>query len=146
MSERVVNLLELAMGHEPTPRPGRAFNGASLSELFGSKATGMGVYEIEPKNDFWPYHFHLSDEEFLIVLSGEPTLRTPDGERVLRPGDVAWFPAGPAGAHTLRNQSDSIVRFAIPSTRGEYGGGSVYPDSGKIGVWGPGFHHLGLAR
>ena len=94
MSERVVNLLELAMGHEPTPRPGRAFNGASLSELFGSKATGMGVYEIEPKNDFWPYHFHLSDEEFLIVLSGEPTLRTPDGERVLRPGDVAWFPAG----------------------------------------------------
>ena len=37
-------------------------------------------------------------EEWLVVLSGSPTLRGPDGERVLRAGDVVCFPTGPEGA------------------------------------------------
>ena len=36
------------------------------------------------------------------MLDGTPTLRDPDGERVLRRGDVVCFPTGPEGAHQVR--------------------------------------------
>ena len=64
-------------------------------------------------------------------MSGTPTLRTPDGERVLAPGDVVAFPEGEAGAHQLRNDSDAPFRVIIGSTKsGVYVAG--YPDSGKV--------------
>lgn len=140
---RVRNLLSLELETEDEPRPGRDFRGTSLTEPFGAVATGMSVYEIEPDNASWPYHFELGEEEWLIVIDGELTLRTPDGELVLRAGDVACFPAGAAGAHAIRNHTESRVRYAMPSTRARFGGGSVYPDSDKVGIYAPGFRHRG---
>jgi uncharacterized cupin superfamily protein len=139
---RVQNLLTVALETDDFPA-GHRFSGTSLSEGFGAAATGMGVYELEPGNALWPYHFEVAEEEWLIVIDGELTLRTPDDESVLRTGDVACFPAGAAGAHAVRNHSASPVRFAMPSTRARYGGATVYPDSGKIRVSGPGFRHRG---
>ena len=54
----------------------------------------MSVHELPPGNASWPYHFETTEEEWLIVIDGELTLRTPEGEAVLRAGDVACFPAG----------------------------------------------------
>lgn len=140
----VQNLAALALDSPDEFRPGRRFSGTSLTELFGAVATGMGVYEIEPGNASWPYHFELSEEEWLIVIEGELTLRTPDGESVLRAGDVACFPAGAAGAHAVRNHSDAPVRYVMPSTVAPHGSGCVYPDSGKVHVYAPGgFSHRG---
>jgi uncharacterized cupin superfamily protein len=51
----------------------------------------------------------------LIVLRGEPTLRTPDGERTLAEGDIVHFPAGPDGAHAVRNETDAHVRIVMIS-------------------------------
>jgi uncharacterized cupin superfamily protein len=141
--ERVQNLLSLTLEEMPDSPPGHRFAGVPLTRLVGSVATGMGIYEIEPGNSSWPYHFEVTEEEWLIVIEGELTLRTPEGEAVLRSGDVACFPAGAAGAHAVRNHSEAPVRFAMPSTRPRYGGGSVYPDSGKVSVWAPGFSHRG---
>ena len=143
VSERTVNLLELALGSSEDAPGDHRFAGSSLTRDMGAVATGMGVYEIEPGFSSWPYHFELAAEEWLIVISGEVVLRTPEGERTLRAGDVACFPAGAAGAHAVRNASDATARFAMPSTRGRYGGATVYPDSGKFGLRGPGFSHRG---
>lgn len=140
--DRVRNLLSLELETEDEPRSGRRFGGTSLTRDFGAVATGMGVYEIEPGNASWPYHFETNEEEWLIVIEGELTLRTPEGESVLRAGDVACFPAGAAGAHAIRNHTDAPVRYAMPSTR-EPGGGCVYPDSGKFVIVAPGFRHRG---
>jgi uncharacterized cupin superfamily protein len=142
-SERVQNLLALELG-EPSERPpGHRFAATSLTKRFGAVATGMGVYELEPGNASWPYHFETVDEEWLIVIQGELTLRTPEGEEVLRAGDVACFPAGAAGAHAIRNHTDSPARYAMPSTNAPYGDAAVYPDSGKVSVAAPGFSHRG---
>ena len=141
--ERIQNLLTLALSEESENPPGHRFAARSLSRIFGSVATGMGVYELEPGNACWPYHFETTEEEWLIVIDGEVTLRTPDGEAALRAGDVACFPAGAAGAHAVRNHTDVPARFAMPSTTARFGGASVYPDSGKLSVWGPHFHHRG---
>jgi len=142
--ERVRNLrtvpLEQGLAGQP---PGHDFSEFSLTEPFGAVATGMSVYELAPGNDAWPYHFEATDEEWLIVIDGELTLRTPDGEGVLRAGDVACFPAGAAGAHAVRNHTDEPVRYAMPSTNAPYGGATIYPDSGKFRVDAPGFRHRG---
>src|SRR5438309_84349 len=95
---------------------------------------GMSVYELPPGQAIGPYHFEWTDEEWLIVLAGRPTLRTPEGERTLDPGDTVCFPAGPDGAHHTRNDTDELVRVALLSTKNEFGI-AEYPDSDKVGVW-----------
>jgi uncharacterized cupin superfamily protein len=92
---------------------------------------GASVWEIAPQSTQLPYHFHHLQEELLVVLRGTPTLRTSDGERELREGDVVHFPTGPRGAHTLFNRTDEPVRVLWVS---ELADAEIaeYPDSGKI--------------
>jgi uncharacterized cupin superfamily protein len=89
------------------------------------------VWELEPGGVQAPYHFHHGGEELLIVLRGTPTLRSPEGERELREGEVVHFPRGPEGAHQLSNRSAEVVRYTIASAvpTPEI---IEYPDSGKI--------------
>jgi uncharacterized cupin superfamily protein len=93
---------------------------------------GATLYELEPGRSS-PYHWHVGEEEFLVVVAGTPTLRTPDAERSLRPWDVAWFVRGEAGAHQLRNESDRPARVLFFSTRSDPEM-AFYPDDGKVGV------------
>ncbi|HWE31997.1 MAG TPA: hypothetical protein VG410_00850 [Solirubrobacteraceae bacterium] len=65
------------------------------------------------------------------------TERIPDGEALLRAGDVVCFLEGPEGAHKISNQGKSTARVLFLSTAGDPTI-AVYPDSGKIGVWPPG--------
>jgi uncharacterized cupin superfamily protein len=77
---------------------------------------GASLYELGPEN-FNVLHFHHGSEELLVVLRGRPTLRTADEERVLAEGEVVHFPAGPDGAHGLRNDTDELVRYVIAGIR-----------------------------
>jgi len=82
----------------------------------GGPFLGATVYELEPGT--WViYHVHHGSEELVLVLDGEPTLRTPEGERRLQRGDVVAFPPGPAGGHGLRNDTDAPVRYLMAGTR-----------------------------
>jgi uncharacterized cupin superfamily protein len=139
----IFNLRELALEVEPDCPPAHRFFGRSLTPEVGATRTGMSVYEVSPGSKHWPYHFELTDEEWLFVIEGEIVLRTPDGERVMRTGDVACFPAGARGAHAVRNDGDAVARFAITSTGCTYGDGCVYPDSGKFVLRTEGFAHRG---
>ena len=48
---------------------------------------GATVYELGPGN-FAVYHFHHAAEEMLVVLDGEMTMKTEDGERLWLVYDV----------------------------------------------------------
>jgi uncharacterized cupin superfamily protein len=143
MSERVFNLLGLELEDYDEGPEGHRFSAASPGRGLGAARTGFGIYELEPGQASWPYHFELGSEEWLLVVAGEIVLRTPEGERTMRAGDVVCFPEGPDGAHAVRNASDATARFAIASAD-EPAGAAVYPDSGKVFVYGPGFRHRGL--
>jgi uncharacterized cupin superfamily protein len=80
-----------------------------------------------------PYHYE-SEEEWLLVLEGQLTLRHPGGEDVLNPGDITAFPTGPSGAHRTTNNGTTMVRIVMFSTNDPIGY-CVYPDSNKISVW-----------
>jgi len=104
---------------------------AQLGPQLGAELIGGSVYEIEPGKKLWPYHLHHANEEWLVVLRGRPTLRTPEGERELVEGDVACFPRGATGTHQLRNTTDEPARILMISTLivPEI---LEYPDSGKL--------------
>jgi uncharacterized cupin superfamily protein len=91
--------------------------GAKSKRLVGREPDlGASVYELGPGNSV-VYHFHHGSEELLIVLSGRPTLRDPEGERQLSEGDVVHFSVGPSGAHALRNETDELVRYIMAGIR-----------------------------
>lgn len=113
---------------------GFRFRGTSIREPLGGELIGGSLYEFDPGEQLWPYHFHRNNEEWLIVVAGTPILRTLEGERELRPGDVVGFAEGEAGAHTLYNRSASAARVAIFSSLRK--GSTAYPDSGKVSAAG----------
>jgi uncharacterized cupin superfamily protein len=105
---------------------------ARVGRAIGARKLGATIYELPPGGRSFPYHYEYPEEEWLIVLTGDPTLRTPDGERRLRPGDAVCFPEGPDGAHQVRNDTDAPTRVMILSTKIGNPAVAVYPDSGKV--------------
>jgi uncharacterized cupin superfamily protein len=100
----------------------------------GAQRTGATVYELPPGQAVCPYHYEYGEEEWVLVLQGRPSLRTPGGTEQLAPFDVAFFPRGPDGAHQLRNDGDEPARILMWSEL-VVPAATVYPDSDKIGVW-----------
>jgi uncharacterized cupin superfamily protein len=96
----------------------------------GASMIGGSVYDMAEGEAVCPYHFEYGDEEWLIVLAGNPTMRTPEETTTLDPGDVVCFPAGPEGAHKVSGPGRVLMISTLnePSV-------SVYPDSDKLGVF-----------
>ena len=82
----------------------------------GARRLGASVYELAPGGAVAPYHLHHGNEELLVVLSGSPLLRTPEGTRTLAAGAVVSFLPGPGGAHRVSNPTDEPVRVLVVST------------------------------
>jgi len=128
----VVNVYEPEFD-EPRDHPGFRALRARIGQQAGAERLGASVWEIPPGEAAYPYHLHLGEEELVVVLSGRPSLRTPDGWRELEEGEVVAFPRGEAGAHQIANRSSRTVRFLAISTNGEPDI-VLYPDSGKVGA------------
>ena len=126
-------------------RPGWRSKDAWVGARIGAELIGGSMYELEPGDRLWPYHTHHANEEWLIVLRGAPTLRTPEGERKLEEGDVVCFPRGKDGLHQVRNGTDSPIRVLMLSTMimPEI---VEYPDSGKVGARSASGERLLLSR
>ena len=122
---------------EPRPQLPEGFrrNSTRVGAALGAARTGLSVYELPPGQAIGPYHYEDPDEEWLLVVSGNPTLRHPDGEEQLEPWDIVFFPSGPAGAHLVRNNSESTARVAMFSSSSAAAGAVVYPDSDMIWMW-----------
>src|SRR5579885_2010752 len=137
MSEslRRVNLAAIAC--EPRPQLPEGFRRGStrVGAALGAERSELSVYELPPGQAVSPYHYEEPEEEWLLVVSGTPTLRHPDGEEQLEPLDLVFFPPGPAGAHLVRNTGESVARVAMFSSAGATAGAVVYPDSELVWVW-----------
>lgn len=94
---------------------------------------GAAVWEFQPGQSQFVYHFHHASEELLLVLRGTPTVRMRDGDHALGEGDVVSFPRGPEGGHQIRNDGADVARVLLVSTNANPDV-SEYPDTGKIGI------------
>src|SRR5262245_54774045 len=97
-------------------QPGWRSKDAWVGAHIGAELIGASMYELEPGDRLWPYHTHHANEEWMLVLRGRPTLRTPDGERELGEGDVVCFRRGKEGLHQIRNGTDEALRVLMLST------------------------------
>ena len=113
--------------------PGFRAQRSRLGWHLGMQRLGASIWEIEPGEAAYPYHYHLGEEELLIVLLGRPSLRTNGEWRELEPGDALSFPLGREGGHQVANWADVTARFLAISTSGTPDL-VVYPDSRKLGA------------
>ncbi|WP_049969985.1 cupin domain-containing protein [Haladaptatus cibarius] len=100
----------------------------------GGEQLGCSLYELPPGKKSWPYHYHTGNEEAIFVLDGSGTLRIEDDGKALEAGDYVALPVGEEYARRVINDSDDELRYLCFSTMREPDV-SVYPDSGKIGVF-----------
>ena len=105
--------------------------GVRVGAAAGAQKLGATLYEVEPGGRVSPLHIHHANEEMLFVIAGRPTLRTPDSERELEPGEVVAFLSGRRGAHQVLNRSGEPARVLIVSTM-IYPEVAEHPDSGKV--------------
>jgi uncharacterized cupin superfamily protein len=126
----VVNADELDPQEGPTKGAYRSTY-RRLGQSAGAQQIGCSLYEVAPGSIAFPYHWHGSNEEALIVVSGTGTLRLGEAEVAVRGGDFIAFPAGPGQAHQLRNTGTEPLRYYALSTQKdpEVVG---YPDSKKV--------------
>jgi uncharacterized cupin superfamily protein len=129
------NLFDAVLPPEEGSRPeGYRRPEVQIGPRVGASRLGATLYELPPGQRTSPYHYEYNNEEWLVVVEGRPTLRTPAGERELRPGDLVAFPEGPAGAHAVSNRTDERVRVVLLSTK-RRPAVAVYPDSDKLALW-----------
>ena len=133
-----VNLFEVEPEGDESDPPGYRARSARVGPMIGAKALGATVYDLDPGESVCPYHYEHGNEEWLIVLTGKPTLRDDENEEYeLKEWDTVVFPEGPEGAHKVTNRTDEPVRIAIVSTKNDPAI-AIYPDSDKIALWPPG--------
>jgi uncharacterized cupin superfamily protein len=137
----IVNVDDVVPEPDDSDPPGYQGRMARIGSLLGAERLGASIYELPAGQSICPYHYEYPHEEWLLVLEGSPTVRTPDGEERLEPGDLVCFPEGPDGTHKVTNAAEELVRVFFLSTVGDPSI-AIYPDSRKIGVWPPGklFH------
>jgi uncharacterized cupin superfamily protein len=129
----MINVLDTGFQYDDAYPDGYRSGQAWVGREAGGSALTVRAYEIPPGQSCCPYHYEY-EEEWLLVLEGTPLLRTPDGERELRAGDLVCFPVGPEGAHKVSNRTEAPTRVMMWSSAREPAV-AVYPDSDKIGVW-----------
>ena len=112
--------------------PAGYLSGANrFGKEIGAETIGGTIYDLGEGESICPYHFEYGDEEWLIVLTGSVSVRTPDETATLEAGDVVCFPRGPAGAHKVTGGPSRVLMISTlnePSV-------AVYPDSDKLGVF-----------
>jgi uncharacterized cupin superfamily protein len=131
---RHVSLSAAQFTYDEQDPPGFRSGMFRVGREVGAEQTGASVYELPPGEVLCPYHYEYAEEEWLLVLEGRPSVRTPEATEQLEPLELVFFPRGPAGAHQVRNDTDAPARVLMFSTV-IHPSATAYPDSGKVGVW-----------
>lgn len=89
----------------------------------------MGVSQVVLKPGAWSSqrHWHLDEDELVVILSGEAILVDDAGETLVRAGDCLAFPMGDRNGHHLQNRSTEDCSF-IAVGAGNLSGSGAYPD------------------
>lgn len=105
----------------------------TLGDLFGLTNFGVNLTRLAPGAVSALRHAHKTQDEFVYILEGQPTLRTDEGETQLAPGMCAGFKAASGNAHCLVNASQVDVVYLEIGDRTP-GDEATYPDDDLQGL------------
>lgn len=104
-----------------------------LGAVSESKNFVFDIRQLDPGKFSFPYHFHRSSEELILIISGSMTLRSVSGFEILNQGELVFFETGETGRHQFYNHSQSPCTYLdLRTTTGI--DITEYPDSGKINI------------
>jgi len=102
-----------------------------LGDLGGLTQFGVHIERLPPGSASSLRHWHETEDEFILMLSGEVILREDGGETRLVAGDAASWPAGVPDGHCLENRSDAPATYLTVGTR-NHADVIHYPDHDRI--------------
>lgn len=109
-----------------------------LGDLFGLTNFGVNLTTIHPGGMSALRHAHATQDEFIYVIAGNPTLITDEGETDLKPGMCAGFSHGTGNAHQLVNRGSVDAVYLEVGDRSA-GDSTSYPDDDLVAIFeGPG--------
>lgn len=116
MDTRLARLSDLPVNHGDGP----LFGGRAerrLAKAVGVNQFGVNQVTLAPGSRTASRHWHQAEDEFLLVLSGAPTLIDENGEHLLEAGAIVGFPAGIANAHHVINISQEPAVCLVVGSR-----------------------------
>ena len=84
-----------------------------LGEAGGLTQFGVNLVTLVPGALSSLRHWHLHEDEFVMMTAGECILVQDAGEVPMRPGDCAAFPAGIPDGHHFINRTDQNAQFLV---------------------------------
>jgi uncharacterized cupin superfamily protein len=120
----------------PYDEPCRARERTRLGDAAGLTQFGVNLLRLPPGAWSAQRHWHVGEDEFIYVLSGEVVLVTDAGDEVLRPGDCAGFKASDKNGHCLQNRSGTDATVLEIGTRVPGGDTAYYPECDMIAAGG----------
>ena len=88
-----------------------------VGDAGGITQYGANITHLPPGATSSLRHWHVNEDEFVMVTEGEVTLVEDDGETPMQVGDCAAFPAGVENGHHFINKTDKIAKFLVIGTR-----------------------------
>jgi uncharacterized cupin superfamily protein len=92
---------------------------------------GMQIEELSPGMQSSPAHYHMLEEEQVLILEGQVTLRLGEETHEMRAGDYVCFPAGQRAGHCFVNNGSAVCRWLIIGEKNP-NEVCVYTDSNKV--------------
>ena len=108
-----------------------------IAPLAGLTELGASHVTLDPGGWSSQRHWHDTEDEMVIMLSGTAILVEDDGETLVKAGDILAWPKGNATGHHLINRSDGPCSFiAISAGKRTAGGYSdidmLFTDDGRF--------------
>ena len=88
-----------------------------LGQAGGLTQFGVNLVSLSPGAMSSLRHWHLNEDEFVMVTEGTCILVEDAGEIAMTPGDCAAFPAGSPNGHHFINRSDQPAKFLVIGTK-----------------------------
>ena len=104
-----------------------------LSQFAGASQITVCMEVLSPGKQANQAHYHLLEEEHLLVLEGSMTVVLGEKSFVVGQGHYVCFPAGQKVAHSIKNHTDKPCRYLILGNV-QKNDVMVYPDTGRVHV------------
>ena len=104
-----------------------------LSSFGGGKQISISNEVLPPGRQANQLHYHMLEEEHVLVLEGSLTLRLGEKSYVLLPGHYVCFPAGQTVGHALYNQTPRACRYLVIGNP-QPNEVAVFPETGRVEV------------
>ncbi len=109
MRDRVTNIFSASLERRKSARGESDWRCLDLS----GEHLGVRIEELPPGSNSAYHHYHVAEEEHVIVLNGTATLHIGDDAVEISKGDHVRFPAGEEVAHHIQNTSEEPVTYLV---------------------------------